>query len=83
MMNEAGGSGAVTAPLSLVDLRALRSDYRDVPVAGLGGHELRVYALSGTARAQLRSVMADLTDEKVDLKGLYADRPWETSNLQW
>lgn len=27
--------------------------------------------------------MCPVCMEKVDLKGLYADRPWETSNLSW
>ena len=64
MTNEAGGRGAAPAPLSLDDIKALRTDYRDVPVPDLGGHTLRLYALSGTARADLLGDMADIAGEQ-------------------
>ena len=53
MNDEAGGGGVLAAPPSLSELRALRSDWEDVPVPELGGRLLRVFALSGTARARL------------------------------
>lgn len=49
--------------LSLDELRALRTDFQDVSVPELGGTELRVYALTGTARATFVSEMADLAGE--------------------
>jgi len=55
-----GTRGAAPAPLSLDDLRALRTDYEDVACPDLGGATLRLYALSGTARAVLIPAMADL-----------------------
>jgi hypothetical protein len=61
MSDEAGGRGA-SAPRSLDELWALRTDYRDVEVEDLGGQALRLYALTGTARAQLMSEMAGLAD---------------------
>jgi len=51
-------------PRTLADLWALRTDYRDVPVADLGGTSLRMFALTGTARAHLLSDMADLAGER-------------------
>jgi hypothetical protein len=60
------GRGA-PAPRPLADLLLLRTDYEDVPVASLGGEVLRVYALSGTARAKLIPDMGRLAamgDEK-------------------
>jgi hypothetical protein len=65
MSDEAGGRGAAsTAPLSLDELWALRSDFEDVTVPELGGTVLRLYALTGTARAVLLRDMADLADTK-------------------
>ena len=55
-----GTRGAAPAPLELADLRALRTDYEDVVCPDLGGTTLRLYALSGTARALLVPAMADL-----------------------
>ena len=49
-------------PPSIDQLIEARSDYEDVEVEGLGGMTLRVYALSGTARARLMSTMADLAE---------------------
>jgi hypothetical protein len=59
--DEAGGRGA-SAPRSLDELWALRTDYRDIPVEDLGGQMLRLYALTGTARARLMGDMAGLAD---------------------
>jgi hypothetical protein len=55
-----GTRGAAPAPLSLADLAALRTDYEDVTCPDMGDAVLRLYALSGTARAQLVPAMADL-----------------------
>lgn len=60
MTDEAGGRAEHVSVRSLDDLRALRSDWEDVTVESLGGAVLRVYALSGTARARLMPEMADL-----------------------
>lgn len=59
-------------PPALADLAAARTDYEDVVVESLGGMTLRLYALTGTARAHLLSTMVelatiDVTDEKVSL----------------
>lgn len=58
-------AGGASAPPSLDELWALRSDYRDVAVEELGGTTLRVYALTGTARAELLSEMADLAGSQL------------------
>lgn len=69
MSDEVGGRGSLTVvnggqPRSLDELWALRTDYRDVPVDALGGTDLRIYALTGTARARLLGDMADLANER-------------------
>jgi hypothetical protein len=65
MMDEAGGSGGtIVSPLSLEELHALRSDFEDVEVAELGGRKVRVYALTGTARAKLVPDMAAVAASK-------------------
>lgn len=62
MMDEAGGRGAYTAPRSLDELWALRTDYEDVAVASLGGTVLRLYALTGLGRGRLIPDMASLSE---------------------
>jgi hypothetical protein len=59
-----GAAHVLTSPLPLDQLWAMRTDYEDVPVPSLGGVKLRVYALSGTARAHLVPAMAALADGK-------------------
>ena len=61
-------NGGRHQPPALADLAAARTDYQDVPVESLGGMSLRLYALSGTDRAELMSDMSDLADldEKQD-----------------
>lgn len=51
--------GGITPP-TLADLMAARTDYEDVQVESLGGMTLRLYALTGTARARLLSTMVEL-----------------------
>ena len=62
--SKAGGN----QPPAISDLLASRTDYEDVPVPALGGKELRVWGLSGTARAHLLSQynewLPDGEDEK-------------------
>lgn len=57
-------NGRGSHPPALADLWALRTDYEDVQVAELGDTTLRVYALTGAARAILVSDMADLAGRK-------------------
>ena len=66
MTEEAGGRAEPVSVRSLDDLRALRSDWEDVPVPMLGGAVLRVYALSGTARSRLMPDMARLAAQPDD-----------------
>lgn len=63
MTEERGGSGVVTAPLPLEELRALRSDWKDVPVPDLGDTVFRVYRLSGLGRAKVMTEAAMLLQE--------------------
>ena len=63
MTEEAGGRAEHVSVRSLDDLWALRTDWEDVPVPSLGGRVLRVYALSGTARARLMPDMARLSEQ--------------------
>jgi hypothetical protein len=61
MTEEAGGRGVlIQAPRSLDELRSLRTDYEDLEVPELGGATVRVFALTGTARAMLIPDMAGL-----------------------
>lgn len=62
MNGEEGGSGSSPEPLRLADIWAIRTDFEDVPVEQLGGRVVRVYALTGTARAKLVPSMADLAN---------------------
>lgn len=57
-----GAAPILTSPLPLEQLWALRTDYQDVPVESLGGQRVRLYALSGTARARLVPEMAALAE---------------------
>lgn len=61
-MTEKNGRGPT--PPAFADLYALRTDYEDYAVPELGGTVLRVYALTGAARAILVSDMADLAGRK-------------------
>ena len=65
MTKEAGGQAG--GPVSLDQLRTLRSDYQDVPVPGLGGTTIRLWALSGTERAGLIKEISALS--KLDPDG--------------
>lgn len=64
MTSEAGGRGVPGTLRSLGELAALRTDYEDVEVPELGGASLRVYALTGTARAMLIPDMAALAGKE-------------------
>ena len=64
-MDETGGRGA-PVPRSLDELWALRSDFEDVAVPELSGVTLRVYALSGSARALLVPDMAAVAASRDD-----------------
>jgi hypothetical protein len=55
-----GASAPLPPLLSFDEIRSSRIDYRDVVVPELGGRELRIYALSGSARAALMSEMVSL-----------------------
>lgn len=62
-----GANGEGIHPLPFTEIWALRTDWEDVPVEQLGGTVLRLYALTGTARAELLEGMISLsreTDEK-------------------
>lgn len=58
-MSDTNGRAGATPP-KLQELMTLRTDFEDVPVPQLGGTELRLYALTGTARAVLVSEMTGL-----------------------
>lgn len=75
-MAEGTNGGALVALPTLAELAALRSDYEDVPVPQLGGTILRVYALTGTARAQLVGPMAELAKADNDKDPETVKRVW-------
>ena len=65
-MTSASKDRGGAAPVTLEELRAARTDYRDVPCEGLGGKEVRIYALSGTARAKLMTSTLGLAQLATD-----------------
>lgn len=54
-------NGGRQAPPTIEELWNLRNDYQDVELPELGGTTLRLYALTGNARAELMSEMVDLS----------------------
>ncbi len=61
-MTDQAQDGAAGVPLRPAELLALRTDYEDVVVPALGDRTVRVYALSGVARARLMPTMSSIAE---------------------